>query len=151
VDKKVRSNTVQLNDMLAYKVAMLASDLSGSLAREYEAYQLTMPEWRVMATLGACLEDSQNQYKTAKEIAHATRLDKVQVSRAIERLLKNGVITKRLSQKDKRSSLIALSKDGKAMYGQIIPRVVEWQNKRLENITDDEYRVFLKVIEALTP
>ncbi|OUV44015.1 MAG: MarR family transcriptional regulator, partial [Rhodobacteraceae bacterium TMED111] len=72
-------------------------------------------------------------------------------SRAIERLLKNGVITKRLSQKDKRSSLIALSKDGKAMYGQIIPRVVEWQNKRLENITDDEYRVFLKVIDALTP
>lgn len=148
---KIRSNEVQLNDMLAYKVAMLASDLSGSLAREYEAYQLTMPEWRVMATLGACLEGSQSKYKTAKEIAHATRLDKVQVSRAIERLNKNGVVIKRLSKKDKRSSLIALSKDGKAMYEQIIPRVVEWQNKRLENITDDEYRVFLKVIEALTP
>ncbi len=142
---------MQLNDMLAYKVAMLASDLSSSLAKEYEAYELTMPEWRILATLGASLEHSQQHYKTAKDIAWATRLDKVQVSRALERLLKKNAVIKQTSPKDKRASLIALSQEGNAMYQKIIPRVIEWQKRRLQNITDDEYCVFLKVIDALTP
>ena len=85
---------VQLNDMLAYKVAMLASDLSDSLAREYATYQLTMPEWRIVATLGACQEDAQQPYMTAKAIAAATRLDKVQVSRALDRLVNKGAVLK---------------------------------------------------------
>lgn len=142
---------MQLNDMLAYKVAMLASDLSSSLAKEYEAYELTMPEWRILATLGASLEHSQQHSKTAKDIAWATRLDKVQVSRALERLLKKNAVIKQTSPKDKRASLIALSQEGNAMYQKVIPRVIEWQKRCLQNITDDEYRVFLKVIDALTP
>jgi len=143
---------VQLNDMLAYKVAMLASDLSDSLAKEYATYQLTMPEWRIVATLGACQEDAQQPYMmTAKAIAAATRLDKVQVSRALDRLVNKGAVLKRMCKEDKRASLIALSSEGVAMYEQITPRVVAWQNRQLKNITDDEYRVFLKVIDALSP
>ena len=142
---------MQLNDMLAYKVAMLASNLSDSLAKEYATYQLTMPEWRIVATLGACQKDAQQPYMTAKAIAAATRLDKVQVSRALDRLVNKGAVLKCMCEEDKRASLIALSSEGVAMYEQITPRVVAWQNRQLKNITDDEYRVFLKVIDALSP
>ena len=43
---------MKLNDMLAYKVAMLSNDLSQSLASIYRPFGLSMPEWRVVATLG---------------------------------------------------------------------------------------------------
>ena len=57
---------MQLEDMLAYKVAMLASDLSESLSKEYASYQLSMPQWRILATLGALHENSPHSALTQK-------------------------------------------------------------------------------------
>ncbi|WP_394220757.1 MarR family winged helix-turn-helix transcriptional regulator [Alteromonas gracilis] len=142
---------MQLEEMLAYKVTMLASDLSESLSKEYAAFQLTMPQWRIVATLGARHEKMRDPSITAKNIVTATRLDKVQVSRAIERLVKKDMVTKRASKSDKRAFLIRLTTQGEEVYNTILPRVVSWQNNRLKNITKDEYRIFLKVIHALTP
>jgi len=142
---------LQLEEMLAYKVAMLASDLSESLSKEYAAFHLSMPQWRIMATLGARSEKSREHSMTAKDIAGATRLDKVQVSRAVERLVKQGFVKKRASESDKRAFLITLTTDGEEVYNTILPKIVSWQNKRLKNITEVEYQTFLKVIHALTP
>lgn len=142
---------MQLEDMLAYKVAMLASDLSDSLAQEYAAYQLTRSEWRILATLGALGNKSGKTSLTSKNIATETRLDKVQVSRALERLAKRNAIEKRSSERDKRATLISLSVEGRKIYHALLPKVVCWQNERLKNITEDEYKIFLKVIDALKP
>ncbi len=142
---------MQLEDMLAYKVAMLASDLSESLSKEYASYQLSMPQWRILATLGALHENSPHSALTAKDIAVATRLDKVQVSRALERLVNKDIVHRRVSDSDKRATLVSLSAEGELIYRTLLPKIVRWQNKRLENITDDEYQIFLKVIDALKP
>ena len=140
---------MKLGDMLAYKVAMLASDLSESLANEYADYKLTNPEWRILATLGATNDNAQAPSLTAKELAMTTRLDKVQVSRALERLVKREAIHKRSCEYDKRATFISLSIKGEQIYQTLLPKIICWQNKRLENITDDEYQIFLKVIVAL--
>ena len=108
-------------------------------------------KWRILATLGGRNESSPKSLLTAKEIAIATRLDKVQVSRALERLVKRDAIVKRVSKRDKRATLISLSVEGERIYRALLPKIVAWQNKRLENITEDEYRIFVKVIDALTP
>ena len=142
---------MKLEDMLAYKVAMLASDLSESLANEYAEYKLTNPEWRILATLGAAKDSVPLSSLTAKELAMATRLDKVQVSRALERLVKRDAIHKRSCTDDKRATLISLSIKGEQIYKTLLPKIICWQNNRLENITDDEYQIFLKVIDALRP
>ena len=142
---------MKLDDMLAYKVAMLASDLSESLAKEYAEYKLTNPQWRIIATLGATNDSAPGASLTAKELAMATRLDKVQVSRALERLVKREAIHKRACADDKRATLISLSIKGEQIYQTLLPKITHWQNKRLENITDDEYQIFLKVIDALRP
>ena len=142
---------MQLEDMLAYKVAMLASDLSESLSQEYAEFKLTKPEWRILATLGGRNESAPKSLLTAKDIATATRLDKVQVSRALERLVKRDAIIKRVCKRDKRATLISLSVEGERIYRALLPKVVRWQKKRLENITEGEYQIFLKVIDALRP
>ena len=142
---------MKLEDMLAYKVAMLASGLSESLAKEYADFNLTVPEWRILATLGATIDNAQEFSLTAKELAMATHLDKVQVSRALERLAKRDAIHKRSCEDDKRATFISLSIKGVQIYQTLLPRIIRWQNRRLENITDAEYQIFLKVIDALKP
>ncbi|BFT30683.1 MarR family winged helix-turn-helix transcriptional regulator [Alteromonas sp. D210916BOD_24] len=138
---------MKLNDMLAYKVAMLASDLSESLACVYAPYQLTMPQWRIMATLGERKTGSLN----AKEIVKATRLDKVKVTRALQALAQKGFIEKAQNNQDGRLINVCLTSQGLDVFEAIRPLVEQWQKERLKAITDDEYRIFLKVIDALTP
>ena len=135
---------MQLSDMLAYKVAMLSSDLSESLAAVYEPYGLTMPEWRVMATLGNVTS------LTSKYIAAATRLDKVKTSRALQQLESKQLIVREPSENDKRAINISLSAEGVRTYHALTPLVAKWQADRLENITTDEYHIFLKVINGLS-
>lgn len=130
--------------MLAYKVAMLSSDLSDSLATVYKPYGLTMPEWRVLATLGNATS------LTSKHIAVATRLDKVKTSRALQQLESKHLIVRETSEIDKRAINISLSAEGVRTYNALTPLVAKWQTDRLENITDDEYHIFLKVINSLS-
>lgn len=154
---------MKLNEMLAYKVAMLSSDLSESLYKVYAPYQLTMPQWRILATLGEegeIMPDEQEVTHaknnlprgalTAKHIASATRLDKVQVSRALLTMENNNLIFRSPSENDRRATEIFLTDEGTEVYQTLVPLVAKWQKEKLAGITETEYETFLKVIAALT-
>lgn len=167
---------MKLNEMLAYKVAMLSSDLSESLYKVYAPYQLTMPQWRILATLGEVAEltpddrippelssiesdkkevtQAKNNLSkgapTAKHIASATRLDKVQVSRALLSMENKNLIFRSPSANDRRATEIFLTDEGKEIYLTLVPLVAKWQKDKLASITETEYATFLKVIAALT-
>ncbi len=151
-----------LNDMLAYKVAMLSGTLSDSLYKVYEPYNLTMPEWRILATLAEMIElisssDRETQLTmldeknalSAKQIAHATRLDKVKVSRALQSMEAKKLIERRPNKNDGRLINIYPTAHGISIYRTIVPLIEEWQKDVLSNITDIEYKAFLKVIDVL--
>lgn len=154
---------MKLNEMLAYKVAMLSSDLSESLYKVYAPYQLTMPQWRILATLGEVGEIMPDEQEvihaknnlprgalTAKHIASATRLDKVQVSRALLTMENNNLIFRSPSEEDRRATEVFLTDEGKVVYQTLVPLVAKWQKEKLAGITETEYETFLKVIAALT-
>lgn len=154
---------MKLNEMLAYKVAMLSSDLSDSLYKVYAPYQLTMPQWRILATLGEEGEIMPDEQEvtvaknnlprgalTAKHIASATRLDKVQVSRALLTMENNNLIFRSPSANDRRATEVFLTDEGKEVYQTLVPLVAKWQKEKLAGITETEYETFLKVIAALT-
>ena len=135
---------MKLNDMLAYKVAMLSNDLSQSLASIYRPFGLSMPEWRVVATLG------NNNAMLSQNIAIATRLDKVQISRALQQLENKRLVTRMASERDKRAVNVALSEKGKNIFNEITPLFSQWQAEKIKNITADEYNTFLKVMNSLS-
>ncbi len=69
-----------LDRFVPNRVSILSRRLSTALARRYgERFQLTIPEWRVMAVLGLGGELS------AAELCAGTMMDKVSVSRAVAR------------------------------------------------------------------
>jgi len=121
--------------------------LSASLADAYKDMGITVPQWRILATLGELGE------LTAKAIALHTHLDKVTVSRAVTLLSEKKLIKRTVSKKDARAVDISLSHEGSTVYKTLIEIVEAWQADTLTklngNISDNEYAVFLKVMDAL--
>ena len=146
---------MKLEDMLAYKVAMLSANVSKSLSAVYVSHGLTMEQWRVMATLGSLFnsvrknsEDTVNSM-TAKQLVNATQLDKVKITRALQQMEHTGLIKKVPCARDGRAVSVSLSVKGQQTYDKIIPAVTRWQKEKLSNITDFEYETFQKVIDKL--
>ncbi len=76
------SKLLILEHFLPYRLAILSSRVSRSIAQRYEKkFSLSVPEWRVIAILG------ENSDLSAVEVSDRTGLDKVAVSRAVKNLL----------------------------------------------------------------
>ena len=89
---KLSNGVLFLGDFLPYRLSVLSNKISRAIADGYEErFQLSLPEWRVMAILGGEPELS------AGEVAERTAMDKVAVSRAVKKLLDNGRIERTFS------------------------------------------------------
>ena len=100
-----------LERFVPFRVSVLSRRLSSALSRCYaDRFQLTIPEWRVMAVLGLDGELS------AADVCARTLMDKVTVSRAVARLASMKRVQRRTDPADLRRSLLRLSADGRAVY-----------------------------------
>jgi DNA-binding MarR family transcriptional regulator len=108
--------TLLLEQFLPYRLSVLTNRISSALSAHYaEQFNLTIPEWRVMAILGPA------PGLTASEIGERSAMDKVQVSRAVARLMKAKRLTRRIDRLDRRRATLDLSPAGRAIYASIIP------------------------------
>ncbi|MBL4640034.1 MAG: MarR family transcriptional regulator, partial [Kordiimonadaceae bacterium] len=88
-----------LRNFLPYRLSILSNRVSQAIAEQYEVqFQLSVQEWRVMAVLG------EERGLSAGQVAKRTEMDKVAVSRAVNKLLDTGRIARKFSKEDKRRS-----------------------------------------------
>src|SRR5690606_29934951 len=93
-----------LEDFLPYRLSILSNRVSRAIAARYaKAFDLSIPEWRVIAVLG------RTPLLTAKEIAEATEMDKVAVSRAVARLVAAKRVQARADAGDARRQILSLT------------------------------------------
>lgn len=108
-----------LDGFLPYRVAVTAGRLSREFSRVYqERFGLSRAEWRVMAHL------SQEAEVSVRDIHARVDMDKSKVSRAATRLEEAGVITKRISDHDRRLVVLALTEKGAAMMAELAEAAV---------------------------
>ena len=133
-----------LEDFLPYRLSITSHTVSTNIARVYEKrFGLSIPEWRVIAILG--------RYPglSAVEVADRTLMDKVAVSRAVTKLIKNGRIDREFADADRRRSILNLSEEGKQVHNEIAPLALEFEQQLVQNISDDDYDKFNSVLEQL--
>lgn len=129
-DKK---NEFILQHFLPYRLVNTAERTSHALSTLYaDKFDMTIPEWRIVATLGS--QDS----LTAKVIGQRTQMDKVTVSRAINKLSQKALVDKHKDPQDGRSVKLNLSKAGWKVYKTLIPAVVAWEQKFTAEFTSEE-------------
>ncbi|HVU19876.1 MAG TPA: MarR family transcriptional regulator [Rhizomicrobium sp.] len=131
--KKRARNRLDLDHFVPYRLSVLSNRVSDAIARHYsERFGLSIPEWRVMAVLG------QTPRLSAGEVAARTAMDKVQVSRAVALLLRARRIVRVADDKDGRVTRLSLSRQGAAIYDEIVPLALHLEAVFLAALTTSE-------------
>ncbi len=122
-----------LEEFFPYHTRLFYRQVSSAVTRVYETrYGLKPYEWRTMAILGP------DGDFTANEIVTRSSMDKVSVSRAITSLKQRKWILSKANKHDGRSRLIRLSAAGKTVYQELVPLMLEVEQKLLSVYTTEE-------------
>ena len=133
VERPDQGRVLALEDFLPYRLSLLTNTLSRTLAAHYAArFALTAPEWRVMAVLGRFPDIS------AGEVCRLTAMDKVTISRAVNRLGRAGRLERRPDPGDRRRAVLALSAAGHSVYQRLIPAVRAYESALLAALSTDD-------------
>ena len=141
---KNTENSLHLGEFLPYRLSVLSNRISRAIADGYEEqFQLSLPEWRVMAVLGGEPDLS------AAQVAERTAMDKVAVSRAVNKLLESGRLERHFSPEDKRRSVLALSEEGRKIYREVIPIALGYESKILDKLSEPEKLALMSLLNKL--
>ena len=117
-----------------FRLNRLAAEVSSALSAEYQLrYGLDIPEWRVMATLGFRRDACSAQY-----IADCTRTHKSTISRAVTALMKRQMVERVENADDRREFRLRLTRKGKTLYEELIPRLLRKEQEILSCLSAPE-------------
>jgi DNA-binding MarR family transcriptional regulator len=133
-----------LDGFIPYRISVMQQEVSRAIAAAYvEKYGLMRHDWRVMAALG------DDQPLSANEVCERTNMDKVQVSRAIARLKKKGLVDQHRTVEDRRRTSLRLSTRGEAIYRDIVPAARAREADLLSVLGASELKLLDKLIGKL--
>jgi DNA-binding MarR family transcriptional regulator len=133
-----------LEDFLPYRLSILSNRVSRAIAARYaEAFDLTIPEWRIIAVLG------RRPGLTAKEIAEATEMDKVAVSRAVAKLVDSRRVAARADRHDARRQILSLTSLGENVHARIAPMALASEQRLLAALDAREREQLDRLIDRL--
>lgn len=135
---------MDLDSFFPYRMAIAAEGFSRNISSVYgQTYGLSREEWRLLYLLAEAGKlDSQ-------ELSRRTTLDKVQVSRASQRLEDKKLITRAISKKDRRLRDFRITKAGSALFDEIKPKIDQQTETILAAMPDEDRAALTQGIESL--
>ncbi len=137
-----KGSKLDLFRFVPFRLNRLAAEVSSALSVEYqERYGLDIPEWRVLATLGF-----RNEACSAQYIAHCTRTHKSTISRAVTALMKRQLVERVENADDRREFALRMTRKGKALYEELIPRLLRREQEILSCLSAQERKEFAMLL-----
>ena len=125
-----------------FRLNRLAAEVSMALSSEYqERYGLDIPEWRVLATLGF-----RNDACSAQYISDCTRTHKSTISRAVTALMVRQIVERVENADDRREFRLRLTRKGKTLYEELIPRLLRKEQEILACLSAQERKDFAALL-----
>ncbi|MEI9991239.1 MAG: MarR family winged helix-turn-helix transcriptional regulator [Rhizomicrobium sp.] len=140
-----RKAQLDLERFLPYRLSILSNRVSDAIARQYsDRFGLSIPEWRAMAVLGGAPGLS------AREVAERTAMDKVQVSRAIDALVRARRVARAADADDGRILRLSLTAKGRAIYDEVVPLALHLEEVFLSALKPDERHMLDTLMDKLS-
>lgn len=135
---------MNLQVFLPYRLAVVSEAVSRSLAAVYaQRFNLTRDEWRVLAALAG------RDGILGAELGSLTTLDKMQVSRALTRMERDGLLEREPDPADRRNLIVRLKPAGRALYRKIVPMAQAREAYLLESLDADERAALATALDKL--
>ena len=136
---------LDLFKFVPFRLNRLAAEVSAELSSEYrERYGLDIPEWRILATLGF-----RDDPCTAQYIAYCTRTHKSTISRAVAHLLEQKIIERVENEDDRRELALQLTRKGRTIYEELIPKLLHKEQDILSCLTAVERKELSNALDKI--
>ena len=135
---------LRLETFLPYRLNRAAAVASKHFSTIYRnEFNLTVPEWRVLATLGPVGRAS------AKEIGQHSAMHKTKVSRAVSSLQQRRWVARAQDELDRRIEHLSLTTSGKAAFRRLAPKMLAFEDDLLARLDPAARAELLKGLDAL--
>ena len=122
-----------LGQFVPHRLSVLSNTVSRAISREYaRRFGLSIPEWRVIAVLRDFPGISSG------ELADESGMDNVAVSRAVNHLVRAGLVTRHACPADRRRRVLDLTPQGESVYDEITPLALGYERSLLETLEPEE-------------
>jgi DNA-binding MarR family transcriptional regulator len=135
---------LKLEHFLPHRLNVLSSLMSQALTGVYGRYNIGIPEWRVLVTLG------ENAVMTGKAIGAQTHMHKTKVSRAVSQLEERQFVERRVNRADLRESLLTLTPAGRSVYEELAPSALAFMERLFEVVAPADRPAFDRAMTLLT-
>jgi DNA-binding MarR family transcriptional regulator len=142
--KSPKAKAIPLEDWIGYRFSVISVRLGEFVAQMYASrHDLSMPAWRSLAVI------ARYQPLTAKQLGTLTSSDAFKVARAIELLVRRGLIHRDVDKADRRRANLRLTADGRRIYKDIEKFVVKIESQLTATLSEDERRTLKQVLDKL--
>ncbi|MDG2096041.1 MAG: MarR family transcriptional regulator [Paracoccaceae bacterium] len=119
-----------LANFLPYQLSILASGISRDFSKEYILrFSLSNAEWRIIAHLS-----QETETISIREIYQKVDLEKSKVSRAVSKLAKRKLLSKKVNLSDKRLVDLKLTKAGREILDEMTEIAMDFEARFLQKI-----------------
>jgi DNA-binding MarR family transcriptional regulator len=139
-----KKKNLLLEQWISYRFGMVTSRVGAVLASTYATrHELTMPAWRSLAVI------ARHGPLSAGELGEKTSSDPYRVVRAIDLLVKRGLITRNLDPADRRRAYLELTAAGRKTYEEIEKSAVAVEGFLREGLTAQEVQDLLRILTKI--
>ena len=136
--------TMKLESFLPYRLNRAAAVASRQFSAIYRnEFNLTVPEWRTLATLG------QFGAATATESGEHSAMHKTKVSRAVASLQRRRWLLRHTDEQDRRIEHLSLSPAGLSAYRKLAPKMLAFEETLLQQLEPAEQEALAQGLAAL--
>jgi DNA-binding MarR family transcriptional regulator len=141
---KSKQTTIPLEHWIGYRFGLIAARMGNYVAQMYASrHDLTIPAWRSLAVI------ARYQPLTAKQLATLTSSDAFKVARAIELLVRRGLIHRDVDKNDRRRASLRLTAEGRKVYKDIEKFSVGVERELVGVLNEHELTVLWQGLDKL--
>ena len=135
---------LSLEHWISYRFGLIASRTGAVMSARYVApHDLPMPAWRSLAVIARFGPLS------AGELGERTSSDPFRVVRAMNLLVKRGLITRNLDPSDRRRARLELTSAGRALYEEIEQGAIANEKFIRAGLTAQEIRLLESMLDRI--
>ena len=132
-----------VDDYFSYLLWQAAHGVAGQIRQEVRAAGIATPVWRALVALN----DGVGQ--TVGDLAAAVSVLQPTMTKVIDRMERDGYVTRKTGRDDRRKTLIHITADGKKLIRDLLPVAKAHERALLSDYTDKEVATLKRMLREL--
>ena len=132
-----------MHDSIGKMISCIYWQMQSHLEKKLKVYDIGIGEVPILMLLFH--KSSANQ----REITEELHIDKATTSREIKKLIAKGYVKRRRDERDKRSYIISLTKEGRKVVPAVKKVLREWREHLLKGFSKEEKQFILTALERI--